>query len=112
MITLFHNAALPASIRVNTLLKQVSAHGSETATVDQAADHTAHNKMQRTQFELNVTEDPPTKDQLRIILEYVGRKKASQLIDGARDELDALKRLGENGEKFRRPVVSPPLQPI
>ena len=64
--------------------------------------------MQRTQFELNVTEDAPTKDQLRTILEYVGGKKASQLIQGARDEADALKRLGKDGESFQRPVVSQP----
>ena len=64
--------------------------------------------MQRTEFELNVTEDAPTKDQMRTILEYVGGKKASQLIQGARDEADALKKLGENGERFQRPVVSRP----
>ena len=106
VITLFHKPTLPASIRVHTLLKQISAHASETATEDQATDHTEQNKLQRTEFELNVTEDPPTKDQMRTILEYVGGKKASQLIDGARDEADALKKLGEGGEKFRRPVVS------
>ena len=62
--------------------------------------------MQRAEFELNVTEDPPTKDQLRTILEYVGAKKASQLVEGARDEADAMKKLGEDGAKFKRPVVS------
>ena len=66
--------------------------------------------MQRTAFELNVTEDAPTKDQMRTILEYVGGKKASQLISGARDEADALKKLGEDGEKFQRPVVSRSLE--
>ena len=61
---------------------------------------------QRSDFELNVTEDAPTKDQLRTILEYVGSKKAGQLIEGARDEADALKKLDENARKFCRPVVS------
>ena len=106
MITLFHKPAVPASVRAHTLLKQISAHAIETATEDQATDHTHQNKLQRTEFELNVTEDPPTKDQMRTILEYVGGKKASQLIDGARDEADALKKLGEDGGKFRQPVVS------
>ena len=53
-----------------------------------------------------MTEDPPTKDQMRTILEYAGGKKASQLVQGAVDEVDALQKLGENGEKFQRPVVS------
>lgn len=106
MITLFHKPALPASVRVHNILKQISAHASETATEDQAADHTAQNKIQRSEFELNVSEEPPTKDQMRTILEYVGSKRASQLIDGARDEADALKMLAENGKNFKRPVVS------
>ena len=106
IITLFHKPNLPASIRVHTLLKQVSASATETATEDQAADHTHQNKQQRTEFELNVTEDPPTKDQMRTILEYAGGKKAGQLIQGAADEADALKKLSEDGDKFQRPVVS------
>ena len=96
---------MPSSVRVNTLLKQLSAHASETATEDQAADHTHQNKIQRTEFELNVTEDPPTSDQMRSILEYVGARKANQLVDGARDEADALKKLKEDPGRFKPPVV-------
>lgn len=106
MITLFHKPTVHASVRAHTLLKQASAHAIETATEDQATDHTHQNKMQRTEFKLDVTEDPPTKDQMRTILEYLGAKKASLLVDGARDEADALKKLGEDERKFRRPVVS------
>ena len=84
----------------------MSAHASETATEDQAADHTHQNKLQRTEFELNITEDPPTSDQLRSIMEYVGAKKASWLIEGAQDEADALRKLGENPQRFKPPVVS------
>ena len=109
VITLFHKPSVPASVRVQTLLKQISAQASETATEDQVGDHSAQDKLQRAPFELNVSEDPPTKDQMRTILEYVGGKKASQLIDGARDEADALKKLGEDSGKFQRPVVSNPL---
>lgn len=112
VITLFHKPTLPASVRAHTLLKQISAHAVESATEDQATDHTHQNKLQRAEFELNVTEDPPTKDQLRTILEYVGAKKASQLVDGARDELDALKKLGEDGRSFKRPVVSRSLRAV
>ncbi|KAL8723121.1 MAG: hypothetical protein Q9225_000524 [Loekoesia sp. 1 TL-2023] len=107
VITLFHKASSPASIRAQTLLKQISAHASETATEDQAADHTHQNKLQRTEFELNITEDPPTSDQLRTILEYVGSGagRAGQIVEGAVDEADALKRLKEDPNRFRRPVV-------
>ena len=87
------------------MLKQVSAHASETATEDQAADHTHQNKLQRTEFELNVTEDPPTGDQLRTILEYVGSSKANRIVEGAKDAEDAINKLKEDAKRFRAPVV-------
>ncbi|KAI4196757.1 MAG: hypothetical protein LQ348_002252 [Seirophora lacunosa] len=107
VITLFHKASSPASIRAHTLLKQISAHASENATEDQATDHTSQNKLQRTEFELNVTEDPPTSDQLRTILEYAGSGagKAGQIVQGAADEADALKKLEEDPNRFQRPVI-------
>ncbi|KAL8939600.1 MAG: hypothetical protein Q9211_002670 [Gyalolechia sp. 1 TL-2023] len=107
VITLFHKASSPASIRAQTLLKQVSAHASETATEDQAADHSRQNKLQRTEFELNITEDPPTSDQLRTILEYVGSGagRAGQIVEGAVDEADALRKLKEDPNRFQRPVI-------
>lgn len=106
VITLFHKPSAAASIRAHTLLKQASAHASEHSTVDQASDHSHQNKLERTDFELNITEDPPTSDQLRSILEYIGAKRAGEVVKGAKDEADAMKKLGENGENFKRPVVS------
>jgi hypothetical protein len=54
-----------------------------------------------------VTEAPPTGDQLKNILEYLGGSGAvSQVIPGAHNETDALKKLNANGESFERPVVS------
>ena len=100
---------MPASLRVLTLLKQVSAQASETATEDQAADHSHQNKLQRTEFELNITEDPPTGDQMRTILEYMGARHAGRLVEGATDSGDAIKKLGENPKTFRPPVVSAPM---
>lgn len=105
IVTLFHRPSVPSSLRVLTQLKQISAHASETATEDQASDHTHQNKLQRTQFELNVTEEPPTSDQIRTILEYVGERKASQLVDGARDAQDAIQKLKEDSRRFKVPVV-------
>lgn len=106
-ITLFHRPSLSSSTRVLTLLKQASAQASETATEDQASDHTHQNKIQRSEFELNVTEEPPTTDQLRSILEYVGGSRAKDVVEGARNEADAIKTLAQNPSKFRAPIVSP-----
>ena len=88
------------------LLKQISAQASETATEDQASDHTHQNKTQRSEFELNVTEDIPTSDQLRTIFDYVGANKAKELVEGSHDVSDAIKRLQEDRKRFKAPVVS------
>lgn len=106
VITLFHKPSVPASVRVLTLLKQVSAHASETATEDQAADHTAQNKLQRTEFTLDVTEEPPTTDQAKSILEYIGVQNTGKLVEGAMSESDAMKKLREDSKKLKWPVVS------
>jgi len=105
VITLFHKPSLPASTRVLNILKQVSAHASEGATEDQASNHSHQNKIQRSEFELNITEEPPTSDQLRTILEYVGARRIKDIVDGARDEVDAMRLLKEDGKRFRRPVI-------
>lgn len=55
---------------------------------------------------MNVTEDPPTGEQLRTIIEYVGERKASQIVDGARDASDAMHKLSQDVNRFRAPVVS------
>lgn len=39
-------------------------------------------------------------------MEYIGAKRAADLVKGAKDEADAMKRLREDGENFKRPVVS------
>ncbi|KAI1140643.1 DUF1687-domain-containing protein [Hypoxylon sp. FL0543] len=107
IVTLFHKAGSPASTRVANILKQVSANASETATEDQASDHShqTHPKRSRQEFELNITEDPPTADQLKTILEYVGKNRISSVVNGATTENEALKKFKENKENFKRPVV-------
>lgn len=106
MVTLFHKASSPASVRVHTLLKQASANAAEYATEDQASDHSAQTSPKRAEFQLDVTEEPPTSDQLRTILEYMGGGKAAGLlVKGAVSENDALKKLKENADNFQRPLV-------
>ncbi|KAF4610404.1 hypothetical protein G7Y89_g15715 [Cudoniella acicularis] len=105
VITLFHKASSPASLRVHTLLKTASANAAATATEDQASDHSAQTTPRRKEFELDVTEEPPTEDQLKNIIEYIGVSKIPTLIKGAKTELEAIKKLKENGENFQRPIT-------
>lgn len=105
VITLFHKANVPSSTRILTFLKQTSAAASETATEDQASDHTAQNKIQRSDFDLDIVEDTPTHDQVKSILEYVGPNGAGNIIKGATSESDALKKFSASADAFQRPVV-------
>ncbi len=104
MITLFHKPSIQASVRAQTLLKQASAQAGETATEDQASDH-SHQNRRSEPFDLEVTESDPTPDQLKSIFEYVGSGKASELVKGAASESDALRKVKENGGLFNRPVI-------
>ena len=108
-MTLFHKPSVPASTRVLTLLKQANASSTAHATEDQASHHGTQSKAERTEFELDVTEAPPTSDQLRSILEYLGGQGSGapgRVIRGARDEADAIRKLKENADGFQRPLVS------
>lgn len=107
MITLFHKPSVPSSVRAATILKQASAAASATATEDQASDHSHQNKQAaREPFELEITESPPTADQLKNIFEYVGGSgKPAELVKGAASQSDALRKLAADGDAFKRPVV-------
>jgi len=106
IITLFHKAGSPASTRVATLLKQAHAAAAATSTQDQASDHSAQTtNVSRPEFELNITEETPTSDQLRTILDYVGKKNISSVIKGAQSENEAIKIFKQNSASFQRPVV-------
>lgn len=88
------------------LLKQTAATAQATATEDQASSHAGQDKIQRTNFDLDITESPPTGDQLRTILEYAGGKKPEMFVTGASSTSDAMTKLKESADAFRRPVVS------
>lgn len=105
-MTLFHKPSSQASLRAHTILKQANAQSVATATEDQASSHDAQSHAERTEFELDVTEAPPTTDQFKNILEYLGGSSAvGKIIEGANDETDALRRLKADGETFKRPLV-------
>ncbi|KAK4219068.1 putative redox protein fmp46, mitochondrial [Rhypophila decipiens] len=105
IITLFHKANSPVSTRIATLLKQTSAASSETATEDQVGDHSAHNKIQRDEFDINITEEPPTSSQLETILDYAGTVGIPQIVKGAESKKEALEKFKQSTENFNRPVV-------
>ena len=105
VITLFHSPKSPASIRVHTLLKQANAQAVAHATEDQASSHEGHNKAERTEFELDVTEADPTPDQLRNIFEYLGGGSVGKVVQGASDEGDAVEKVKRGGSAFQRPVT-------
>ncbi|KAJ6179805.1 hypothetical protein N7519_010266 [Penicillium mononematosum] len=106
-ITLFHSPSIQASTRTLNILKQASTTASETATEDQASDHSRHAKQQRGEFEL----------ELRNILDYIspvsgvggpGDKVTygvGELVKGARDAEDALKKFKEDNTNFVRPIT-------
>ncbi|RMZ74247.1 Thioredoxin-like fold [Pyrenophora seminiperda CCB06] len=106
VVTLFHAPSNQASTRVLTLLKQANAQSVAHATEAQASSHVAQDKAERTEFELDVTEAPPTTDQLKNILDYLGGTGAAgKVINGAENESDAMRRLKADGNVFRRPLV-------
>lgn len=104
VVTLFHKPSIQASVRIATILQQASAQSQAPANEDQAADHTPGH-IRRDPFELEITESPPTKDQLKSIFDYAGGSKAAQLVKGASSSSDALRKVREDPENFIRPVV-------
>lgn len=108
IVTLFHKASSPASTRVATLLRQASANASEHATEDQASDHSSQTPPHRPEFELNITEDLPTVDQVQTILEYVGQTGFSSIVKGASSQEEAMRLFKQSTENFQRPVVRAP----
>ena len=77
--------------------------------MDQASDNAPQAHVRDEPFELNVTEDPPTADQLRTMLEYAeqsGEGEIAKIVEGANNVTQALKAFEKSKESFSRPVVS------
>lgn len=82
----------------------MSANVSEAATEDQASDHSPQTyPHQRAEFDLDVTEKPPTQDQLRTIIDYVGNP--GNVVSGAGSVEEAMRKFRQDAESFKRPVV-------
>ena len=96
VITLFHKPSLQSSTRLLALLQRASIKASDPG---QKAN------IRRTEWDLEVTEKSPTSDQLRSILEYVGAGRAGDIMRGAKDEADAMRRLKAKPGDFVWPLV-------
>lgn len=104
VVTLFHKPSFQASMRVANILKQVSSQSQAHATEDQASDHT-HQHTRREPFQLEIVETPPTQDQLKTLLGYLGDTDLTKLVSGATNKSEAVNKLNENTESLIRPVV-------
>lgn len=62
--------------------------------------------MTREPFDLNITEDPPTADQVETILEYVPKADIGQVVSGAETVTEAMRRFKHDAGSFQRPMVS------
>ncbi|KAI9831535.1 MAG: hypothetical protein M1826_003425 [Phylliscum demangeonii] len=101
VITLFHRPAQASSARILNLLRQ-AAEMADKASKD---ERDPKERFAPVNFELNVTEEPPTSDQLRNIMDYVGLGKIGALVRGAKSEADVLKKVKEDPDSFQRPVT-------
>jgi hypothetical protein len=95
-------------MRAATVLKQASANAAESATEDQASDHSHQTNPRRPEFELDITEEAPTTSQLQTILNYAGKQNIGSIIKGATSDDDAFRKFKESTENFKRPVVCLP----
>ncbi|KZZ90630.1 Thioredoxin-like fold protein [Ascosphaera apis ARSEF 7405] len=117
VITLFHNPSLRSSIRALDLLKRASALAQESSsgmTFNDAEPNSETSSknipVPGNEFELEVTTKPPTEDQLNNIFDYLGATaaipgKPSEIVQGARDREEAIRKVMADGSKFIRPVV-------
>ncbi|KAK9369423.1 thioredoxin-like protein [Lipomyces kononenkoae] len=88
VVTLFHSPTSSASRRTLQLLKK-HIEGSS-----------------RKYFDLDVTEGPPTRDQLKTILNYTGEQKIGSIVPGAASLSDATLILQHGGaDKLLHPIV-------
>ncbi|OJD35275.1 fatty acid desaturase [Diplodia corticola] len=93
VVTLFHEPASASSMRVLNLVKQAEAEANTTK------------KDTDVEVTLDVQEEPPTSDQVAILLDYVGAKDAGKIIQGATDEHGALRKFKANKSSFVKPLI-------
>ncbi|KAI1007841.1 hypothetical protein K3495_g388 [Podosphaera aphanis] len=102
VVTLFHKANSPASEKALNILKQACTKSSAVASKNPNCDSLP---LQRDEFQLEVTEELPTQDQLRSILEYAGPSKLNSIVKEAQNKEDALQALRANRLNFQKPII-------
>ncbi|KAI5816661.1 thioredoxin-like protein [Pyronema omphalodes] len=98
VLTLFHSATSPASVSILNTLKTASAHAISSSLTG---------KNPTASFELDVIEAPngPTPDQLKSIVEFVGKNRVGDLVRGAGSFESAMAILKRGSEAFVRPTL-------
>lgn len=86
-------------------MKIHQANAQNPTTEDQAGSQAVPSAIQRADFELDIQEQPPTGDQLKSILEYVGTGKVGTIVQGANSVTDAMEKVKVDGGLFQRPLV-------
>ncbi|KAK4192491.1 thioredoxin-like protein [Podospora australis] len=91
IITLYHKASSPSSMRVAALLKK-----QQTAAIEAG----------KPEFDLQISEEvAPTPTQVGTILDYLGNNRISSLFEGASNKEDALKVFSQSPDSFKRPTI-------
>jgi arsenate reductase-like glutaredoxin family protein len=108
VITLFHSPTSSASARAAALLKEASTAVSAKAGGEPSTIGGKPVSTSRPEFDVEITEKPPTNDQLSTILSYIQPTMISQIVKGATSESEALKKFNDDARNFQRPVVRQP----
>ncbi|KAF2668973.1 hypothetical protein BT63DRAFT_478867 [Microthyrium microscopicum] len=94
-VTLFSKPNHQASASVAQFLRSANVVKEAGAKKDDSGS----------KFELTVSEEPPTSDQLRSILEFVGESNASKVVEGADNVEDAQRKVRLNADTLKRPLT-------
>ncbi|RJE16828.1 hypothetical protein PHISCL_10835, partial [Aspergillus sclerotialis] len=104
---------LAPSTRALQILKAASEASTASAAEANNNNANATQSTQRGEFDLQVTDVPPTTQQLQNILDYIASgptpRPVSEIVKGANDAKEALRVFAglseaERGERFFRPV--------
>ncbi|KAL2106009.1 hypothetical protein VUR80DRAFT_7427 [Thermomyces stellatus] len=111
IITLFHKANAPAPAPLVNLLKQAATNASQAANeapsvgAPDSAPTSAAAPTTREPFDLDITDQLPTQDQVETILGYVKPNEISQVVSGANSVADAMRRFKMDKDTLKTPLV-------
>ena len=99
-------------MKAGQILSRLSAVAAETSnsagsdSQEGSTSSTGPETLKRQAFQLDITDELPTGDQLQTIMEYSQKANIGSIVQGATTINEAFKKYKENPDNFRRPVVS------